>query len=519
MEQVEALPFNTSADTSTELSSQTSSTTSPEYTIQPFVTMPEKDSASLEASPSPASLGPPPSSQPPSALSSQSPSTSQNFSGPAVQAEPYVPSPVTPPANHGASNSISAPVMLPPSSMQANATLSSQLSPSDNSTNSHADEPHNISVTVQAVPGQASKHSTEPAVPPPSRGAVIALGALTAFFVTLIIGLLLWRRRQSRRVKPSDSLSVMEKNEKGSSDPPSRSTSSSHKPLKHVPPKSQSKAGPGISNPFSRRGINRPSRPASLPLDSRINKAERIQKAHSQEMKPHARPSSWRSSIASVWENLGLPSRVLHDPNSHFWSDSASVNSDRSTRNLVSRPSAIAEEESMGPSPEPAPTSSDRQPTRPQSPAPSRKTVASANTNEQASSSSPTHHQSPSSFSSQPSKQPSSKNLITSSQDTQSASPSPDAADSHTTSSARSQKSPTDTTSVKSNPKPPKISLEKSQVVTQTNHPSPLDAGSLDSNDDLSSKSSITSSPVKNVKSKLSVIALENTQVTQTIPI
>ncbi|KAA1083062.1 hypothetical protein PGT21_024294 [Puccinia graminis f. sp. tritici] len=503
MEQVETSPPNTPADTSPGPQPETSSS-SPEYSIQPFVTMPEKDSTNLDTSLP---------SQPPSTSSPQNPSNAENLTGPVIQTEPSNPFPANHPTSRDASTSGPATVMFPPSSMQANTTVPAQSSsPSDPPTNSHPDEPHNISVTVQAVPGQASKNSPESVVPAPSRGAVIALGVLTAFFVTLIVVLLLWRRRQERRKKPSDLPSEMQDKEKGDSAPPSRSTSSSHRPLTTVPPpKAHAKAGPGIPNPFGRRGITRPSRPASLPLDSRIAKAERMQKAQSQEVKAQARPSSWRSSIAGVWESLGLPSRVLHDPNSHFWSDSVSVTSEDSTRNLVSRPSAIPEEMSMRAETDAPTPNSDIQSTRSHSPAPSRKTTGSVNTNA---------HNLQSSSSSQPSERQDSGSLVVSGQDTQSISRSNGSLDSHTTCSDHSCKSPTESSPVKDKPKLTVDAVENTSVKQNLSH-SPIGSGSLDSHtisSDRSCKSPDHSSPVKN-NEKFPVIALENTQVTQTIPI
>ncbi|POW06046.1 hypothetical protein PSTT_09255 [Puccinia striiformis] len=226
---------------------------------------------------------------------------------------------------------------------------------------------------------------------------------------------------------------------------PSRNTSPSNKPLGDAQ-KARTKVSSGIPNPFARPGISRPSRPASLPLDSRIRKSQRAQKAQSQEVKHQSRPASWRSSIASVWESLGLPNRVLHDHNSQFWSDGASAITERSTRNLVSRPSAIVEESST----------------------PSQEIARSASAaGVSPHTSSLTHEALPSSSSDRPSEQTPSKNLILSSQDTKTISPSVpelDSVDSHTISSNCSAKSPTVSSSAKNNPKLSVIALENTQV-------------------------------------------------------
>ncbi|PLW24549.1 hypothetical protein PCASD_09176 [Puccinia coronata f. sp. avenae] len=352
MDQVETLPSNNTASDHPP-DSQTSSDT-PEYPLQPFVTMPEHDIVTgPQASPS--------SFQPADSPSYQSPSTaSMDSSGHVTPAEQSDPLPVTviPPASHDG-NASSQPGTLSDLPSQTPAAPPSQSSfPSDQPSSFHPDEPKNVSVTVEAIPRGASQHSSAPSIPPPSRGAIIAFGVLTVFFVTLIIGLLFWRSRQNRSKRKDPLAKMSDQNpqssaEKGDSATLSRSSSgfaSSQKPLREVSPKAYSKRGAGPPNPFSRRGITRPNRPASLPLHSKNSRAERIQKAHSQEVpKHHARPTSWRSSIASAWESLGLPSRVLHDhdPNSHFWADEDPEKCERSPQHLVDyHPSAISEETS-----------------------------------------------------------------------------------------------------------------------------------------------------------------------------
>ncbi|KAH9443680.1 hypothetical protein PSHT_07799 [Puccinia striiformis] len=457
MEHVQILPSNPISDTLPR--PQTSSPTE-EYTIEPFVTMPDNDSTSQE---------PTSTSESPSTPLSQVPSSGQNLPG-SVSQEASKTLPAPPPGSREASSSTLSPPASPPT---ANSTLPPQSStPSHHSTSSHPDEPHNVSVTVQAIPGQAAKKPPESVVPGPSRGAVIALGVLTAFFVTLIICLLLWRRRKDRRAERRNSLAKLEENgrptvEKGDSTPPSRNTSPSNKPLGDAQ-KARTKVSSGIPNPFARPGISRPSRPASLPLDSRIRKSQRAQKAQSQEVKHQSRPASWRSSIASVWESLGLPNRVLHDHNSQFWSDGASAITERSTRNLVSRPSAIVEEVTEQAESDAATPDSFSQPVQSQSSTPSQEIARSASAaGVSPPTSSLTHEALPSSSSDRPSEQTPSKNLILSSQDTKTISPSVpelDSVDSHTISSNCSAKSPTVSSSAKNNPKLSVIALENTQV-------------------------------------------------------
>ncbi|KNZ58246.1 uncharacterized protein VP01_196g15 [Puccinia sorghi] len=268
------------------------------------------------------------------------------------------------------STSATLPDPSPSSAAQFPSPTPASQSPPFSATQRPELPPENVSVTVDAITDRPSQRSSPSTIAPPSpsaiaqpsRGALIAFGVLTVFFVTLIMGLLLWRRRKSRR-QQKDPLATMEEigqHQQSSvavvekAPCPSRSSSPKEQPpVKEMAPRER-RPKDGEGKLFGHRGISRGHRPTTLPLQGTPQGRSseiRIPKMQSQEQR--GRPVSWRSSIASVWESLGLPSRVLQEPSSSmFCSDAVSVHSpSSSTRHLTGRPSAISEESTLDPPP------------------------------------------------------------------------------------------------------------------------------------------------------------------------
>lgn len=296
--------------------------------IQPFRTIPD-NSTSTSSEPSfDAPLPSTNSSPQQSPVASTSPTESPGHGN----AE-------TPQNNASNSSSVITPQIAP---------IPSPPSPSSNQTPKvTSEDTPNTSVTVQAVPAQTSKNhsNSDKNIPPPSRGALIALATLTVFFVLLTVVLLLWRRRRQRssRKKTASKMEEVYISPGRRGSPPASILST-----KGISGKFSSASYPGNremhnSYPFIHQGVVNPFPPG--PSHSKgSHKLQGEESSFDATCQYHSnRQDSWRSSIATAWAKLGLPSRMLNDPAPRL-SDDVSSKSHISSQSLVNSLSQVPSE-------------------------------------------------------------------------------------------------------------------------------------------------------------------------------
>lgn len=310
------------------------------YPLRPFVTMPVNSNLTISES---SVTNTQPASPP-----TDSPTSESNPVPINGQPEPLHPTDAPIPASSNSPTQVAPSVNSQP--VGSNSSLPTQSSPSSNQTSRLPDEARNTTVTVQAVdPSHLNGESV--GAPPPSRGAVIAFGVLTIFFILLIGGLLIWRKRTRSKTGPKDSIGEMEAGLSSHGKPGGSSSAPLSKEQNNNSSSSSEGsnsrgAGAAPSKPFGRPGITRASRPSSLRLDhSRNNRGlPHVDTSIVPTVENVYRPSSWRSSIANAWATLGLPSRLLNDPNGHVWSETTPSDTNKSTRNLIDPSNGILEE-------------------------------------------------------------------------------------------------------------------------------------------------------------------------------
>ncbi|MBW0460360.1 hypothetical protein O181_000075 [Austropuccinia psidii MF-1] len=249
-------------------------------------------------------------------------------------------------AHAGVSNNIGQP-MLPDKAPEGPSLPEMDSFPSADSSISnqaHSDLPPTGAATSSPVFPPLAPESTQSTlvnlqeVPPPhgsqkvqrfkelqpSDKRVIALVALTIFFVSLTIFLFFWRRSRAQKTEKRHALGVMKNNRSSSASVSSASLGQTIK--KCLFKRSSQKRLPILSKRSQKHsvenGVQDADRlpPSPIPQGHSLNlSTQSLAQSSSLGNLPlfppsaATRPVSWRSSIAKAWEGLGLPNFLLHN--------------------------------------------------------------------------------------------------------------------------------------------------------------------------------------------------------------